>query len=250
MKTFKHSGNTGDIIYSLYAMNGCGQPVTLYIQLDQAADYSGRIHPLGNVMMNQQMYNMLRPMILAFKFIDDVKVFNGETVDYDLDTFRRSPLILDRGNIIRWYFQMFPELTNDITKPLIKIKSNTGNYIVVQRTERYLNADVRYKSLNDITDEILFLGTQTEYELFIKRVPKAKHYVVTNFYEAMYLISGAKMFIGNQSMMFAIAEILKVPRAVELFKHCPNVIPAGGIAYDFINEQALKIILELNGIIK
>ena len=57
------------------------------------------------------------------------------------------------------------------------------------------------------------------------------------------VISGCKMFIGNQSFPFSIAEALKTKRVLEVFPQCPNVIVEGADAYDFCyQEQFEKII--------
>jgi hypothetical protein len=46
------------------------------------------------------------------------------------------------------------------------------------------------------------------------------------------IIKSCKLFIGNQSSSFAIAEQMKTPRALELFSGSPNVIVTNnGIAY-------------------
>jgi len=45
-------------------------------------------------------------------------------------------------------------------------------------------------------------------------------------------ISACDLFIGNQSMPFAIAEGLKVRRILEVAPAVPNVIPEGGEFYE------------------
>jgi hypothetical protein len=70
---------------------------------------------------------------------------------------------------------------------------------------------------------------------------------VSNFLELARVIAGCKFFIGNQSFPFAVAEGLKVPRALELCFECPNVIPEGPQAYDFLYQpQFEKIVRELD----
>ncbi|MEK7224455.1 MAG: hypothetical protein AAB221_02085, partial [Bacteroidota bacterium] len=61
------------------------------------------------------------------------------------------------------------------------------------------------------------------------------------------VIAGCKFFIGNQSFPFALAEALKVKRALELCFECPNVIPEGENAYDFVYQpQFEKIVRQLD----
>ena len=47
------------------------------------------------------------------------------------------------------------------------------------------------------------------------------------------IIKSSKFFIGNQSMAFAIAESLKIPRLLECRPDFPVVQPVGGEGYDF-----------------
>ena len=245
MKTFKHSGNAGDILYSLYCIQ---EDAILYLHLNQKGYYGHNVHPLGDVMLNKTMFDMLKPLLEYHPYIKEVKQYNGEQVDYDLDLFREQDTLLDRGSITHWYFETFPELTADTSEQLYSQKpayDSEEDYIVVNRTFRYRNADVRYKCLNSLDKKIIFVGMDDEFEDFKLRVPKAIRFIIKDFAQAHDLIRNAAYFIGNQSMMFALAELMKKPRILEVYKHAPNVIPSGGIFYQVNNEQKLKQAIEL-----
>jgi hypothetical protein len=64
------------------------------------------------------------------------------------------------------------------------------------------------------------------------------------------IISSCKLFIGNQSSSYAIAEQLKVPRLLEVFNQCPNVIPIGGEGYGYYTTENLKYYLTKFGYLK
>lgn len=253
MATFKHSGNAGDILYSLYAIASQaiseGKRQTLYIALDVQADYAGRHHPLGNVMCNQKIFDMLYPLLVATDLFEQVEVYKGQEVDYDLDKFRFANIDLGRGDITKWYSVVYPDLMPNTSDKLIQLylphDGHPSPYIAVNRTFRYRNADVRYKALNETSLDVFFLGLPDEYEDFKLRVPKAIYRPVTNFLEAALIIQRAQYFIGNQSMMFAIAELMNKTRILEVYKHAPNVIPNGGEWYTVINEEGLKKAMEL-----
>jgi hypothetical protein len=251
MVTFKHSGNAGDIIYSLPAILSVKDPHrVLYIALDQPASYSGREHPLGSVMCNKKVFEMLLPLLMATGIFKHIAVHQGEPIDYDLDRFRHANIDLGRGSITHWYSAVYPELRPDTSKPTIDLSkvsfiSHQKPYIAVNRTFRYRNADVRYKCLNDYEGDVIFLGLLDEYDDLKLRVPKAIYHTVTDFLEAAMIIEHSSGFIGNQSMMFAIAEMTQHPRILEVFKHAPNVIPNGGEWYTAINEELLKKSLSL-----
>jgi hypothetical protein len=76
-----------------------------------------------------------------------------------------------------------------------------------------------------------------------KIVDNLEYYNCPNFYELALLINNCKVFIGNQSMNFAIAEQLKSNRILETYFGCPNVIPCGGKAYDVFNQNGFEYAL-------
>jgi hypothetical protein len=72
---------------------------------------------------------------------------------------------------------------------------------------------------------------------------KFEHLKVKDALEMAMFIYASPLFLGNQSMPFAIAEGLKVDRILEHYQSCPNVIPVGGNAKIFhTQEQLIKII--------
>ena len=252
MIKFKHSGNAGDILYSLPAIRqACenkNDKAILYLNLDQPANYvQGFVHPLGNVMLNKYMATMLKPLLLECEFISDVMTYSGQQIDYDLDKFRRIGLNLGAGNISRWYFQAFPELTCDLIEPTIKVatfhEKFFENSIVINRTERYQNGQIDYSILNKYDIDKYFVGTEHEYHLMAKTIQGLKYLEVTDFLHLAHFINNCKVFIGNQSMNFAIAEQLKSNRILETYFGCPNVIPCGGKAFDVFNQDGFEYAL-------
>jgi hypothetical protein len=250
MLKLKHSGNAGDILYSLPAIRqacyNANDKAILYLHIDQPANYvQGFVHPLGNVMLNKYMATMLKPLLLATNFIEDVLIYNGQKIDYNLDKFRTIGLNLGAGNISRWYFQAFPELTCDLIQPTIEIKLSRilNETIVINRTERYQNGQIDYSILNQYKNPKYFVGTEHEFHLMSKMVKNLQYQEVSNFYELADLINNCKVFIGNQSMNFAIAEQLKSNRILETYFGCPNVIPCGGKAFDIFNQEGFEYAL-------
>jgi hypothetical protein len=250
MLKLKHSGNAGDIMYSLPAIRqacyNANDKAILYLHIDQPANYvQGFVHPLGNVMLNKYMATMLKPLLLATNFIEDVLIYTGQKVDYDLDKFRQIGLNLGAGNISRWYFQAFPELTCDLNEATIKVQNYKilENAILINRTERYQNGQIDYSILNQYDNSKYFVGTEHEFHLMSKVIKNLQYVEAINFYHVAELINNCKVFIGNQSMNFAIAEQLKSNRILETYFGCPNVIPCGGKAFDIFNQEGFEYAL-------
>ena len=231
-----HSGNAGDLIYSLPAMRKAaeikGEKVHLYLRINVPGQYAGMNHPLGNVQMNQTIAEMLIPLLMATDFIGKCIITEEpQEVDYNFDLFRKIHNYT--GHISQWYFHVYPELTCDLSIP-VDFNLNPGNIafdIVLNRTSRYHNPTFDYSILKPYQERITFVGLPQEFKVISAKLPNIKHYEVDNFYELAQVIQGCNLFIGNQSMAFAIAEQMKHPRILEICPTAHNVIPTGANGY-------------------
>jgi len=251
---FKHSGNTGDIIYALAGIKAvCDKmdsKAVLYIWLDRPGFYyEGAKHPLGNVIMNQYMYDMLVPLLAEQDYIEDVLLYEGQKIVVDLDLIRQDFVNMPYGHIARWYFYLFPDMACDLGKPWLKTWPSDRadmfkDTIIINRTSRYRNPYISYAFLRKYSD-VMFVGTKDEFENVKIEIPNLKHLQIDHFLDLAYVIKSCKVFVGNQSMCYAIAEAVKAPRIVELCKFAPNVIPQGdGPAYDFYTQHAFEFYVE------
>lgn len=249
--TFKHSGNAGDLIYSLsciqYYCADKGTTAKIYLHLNQPSTFTDATHPVGSVMLNQTMFDMLKPLLESQMYIESVEVYDNQEIDFNLDLFRLDCKNLSAFDIKLWHSYSYPELRCYTSTPALKLDQPAGNYVVINRSARYNNPLTDYTQIADLGLPMYFVGVEKEYEVMKAICPEVQYYEVNNFLEMAMLISGAKYFFGNQSLAFAIAEQLKVPRVLESYYGCPNVIPQGGEWYVHqTNEQFKKVL----GIIK
>lgn len=106
--SFLHSGNIGDIIYSLpavYELSKNGK-AHFYLQVNQPTDQVFQFHPLGNVMLNDNMVAMLKPLLLHQPQIAVVEKYEGQPIDYDLNDFRSHKRFFS-ASIVHWYFTTY-----------------------------------------------------------------------------------------------------------------------------------------------
>ena len=207
-------------------------------------------HPLGNVMMNEQIANMAIPLLQSLDFVGSVNIVDNQdcVCDYDFDKFRQIGLKYT-GHISRWYFYCFPELTCDLAEPIyIHTLPMQEKNIVINRTTRYHGEGWDYLLFRKWQDEMTFVGLPSEYKILSAKLPKMKYKPVSDFLELAGVIKSSNLFIGNQSMAFALAEIMKVPRALELCQYANNVIPTGDNGYDC--HRPANLITILNSKIK
>jgi ADP-heptose:LPS heptosyltransferase len=76
-------------------------------------------------------------------------------------------------------------------------------------------------------------------------VPKAQYVKVKDFKELACVIASSKLFIGNQSFCFSLAEAMKSPRILEVSPKYPNVITAGPHGYDFMDNQCFEQLVKM-----
>jgi len=244
-----HSGNLGDIVYSLPTVialqRQSNSEVNLYLKtFAQAAYYIGAFHPYGNYKMTDDAAEYMIPLLQEQSYIKKIDIWTNQKIDYALDSFRTiNGLDLSRGYLARWYFYTF-SVTFDLSRPWLFVeKSNKDLGIVVNRSFRYRNLGIDYKFLSDYSS-VHFVGLEEEYVVCRKEIPKLEWIQTKNALELAEVIASAKLFIGNQSFPFAIAEGLKAPRVLEVCPWSPNIIPHGDNAWDAYFQALFEVNVE------
>jgi hypothetical protein len=227
---FVHSGNAGDIVYALPTIKKIQElfqkPVNLYLKLNQSHDLPPHYeHPLGSVMLNSNMAQMLIPLLSEQPYINACKIYSNPRIDIDLDQVRRAGLQLDRGSIARWYGYVFG-VNADLYKSWLKVKSNL-DYSFLKKYPK-----------------LVFVGVQVEFDDMKLQLPNIEYLKVADFLKLAEAIAGCRFFIGNQSFPFSIAEALKTPRILETFFDNPNVIPEGENSYDFYFQEHFESLVK------
>lgn len=244
---FKHSGNAGDIIYALPAMRALAKdlPLAIRLKVDVPAHYGKRPHPLGNVTFNRRMFDMLQPLLMAQPGVASCEVYReGDRVDYDMDAMRAYPFPQHSGHIARWYFLTFA-VNADLGRPWLQAQPDTAfsDSIVLARSQRY-HAPLIDHAFLAAYPRVVFIGVDVEFEEMRRKIPHLEHHRVDNFLQMASVIAGSRLFIGNQSFPFAVAEALKVRRLLEVCHLCPNVIPEGADGYDFCYQPQFEALVK------
>jgi hypothetical protein len=260
MIKFKTSSPSGDLMSMLPGIKKLcedkNQKAIIYQRLDVAGiGYEGAIHPFKNeigdeVMMNEYMLNMLKPLLETQDYIEKFETYTGQEYDIDLDkvrmqVFTNQPL----GSINRWIFYVYPQMTCDLSESWIKTltfstRAETiefSNKLIVNFTFRYRNTIIDYNFLKMYQDKVVFVGLKEERDFFCKQWGLELEYIeIDDFGELASIFAMAKGFLGNQSFCYQLAEGLKIPRILELSPVIPNVVPTGENAYDFYHQQAVE----------
>lgn len=271
--SFSHTGNIGDVWASIPAMRqhfiNTGKKIDLYLFKNvPALYYEGAVHPTKddtgtNVMLNQKMIDMMTPLLKAQSFINEVySVDHSEYDDYKskikvhLEWFRENNIGLPNFSINRWYFYVFPDLTCDLSGEWLEvpriITDIARGKILITRSERYTNPMVDYSFLKPYEDDLVFCGTQREWNNFCMSYDlNVRKLNIGDFKELAQAIQQCKFHISNQTQAFQLSEGLKVPRILEVCSFAANVIPIGESAYDFQNQLGLEYAFhKLNGTVE
>jgi len=221
MKSYKHSGATGDLVYSLALAQHLGMG-DFYLHLDQI-DWIGRHYygsdpaPFHKGRLTQEDYAYMRDFMLAQPYINTFEPYEGQEVIHNLDRFRPA-FTSHPGNYIDIYSNAMgvydPGLQAHIrTTPWLVVPEATtipGRTIVINRTQRWLppSPSPQWLKWQDegVAEQAVFVGLPEEYEAFQQQIGMAIPYHPTHtMLELAQVIAGAEAFIGNQSQALAIA---------------------------------------------
>ena len=247
----KHSGHIGDILYSLNIIKSIVDkhgPIDLYLGFDVANQTPN--HPSGKYTMTDKSFAYILPLLESLPFIGDVYKHNGQLIDYDLDKFRLQGFNLASNDLRKWYSYVYPDFEVNLSDKLIE-SNKTYDYlkdaVVINLTKRYRNSSINYRLLSELNRPIYFVGLEEEHILFQLYEIEHKRIVVKDALHMSNILNSCYLFIGNQSSTFALAEQMKINRALEVHNGCPNVIVSGANGIDYMNTEGLQYIINKHG---
>jgi hypothetical protein len=243
VRTFKHSGNLGDIIYALPTIMALGSGI-LHIA---TGDYPPLIsaeapHPIP---LSSDIVDQMVAFLKIQPYLKDVKPYGGEVVDYDLDCFREY-VVNDRAlwkvHLAYWHLKTFNVRFDLWQRWLFNIASSYVNDIVV--TYSVNNAThcgvFNWRVLEDYIDKCIFLGFENEYYEFKKYTGLEISFLkAKNIVELAQVIKGSKLLISNQSFCFALAEAMKHPRVLDVLRLRSNSLPQSCNGYINLNKEII-----------
>lgn len=214
--TFKHSGDLGDIIYSLPTMKSLGGGV-LYLDVGGGVDDEYCKDQLrmigGKTKFNLNSFNFLKPLLLNQPYIEDVKIYNGEKIDFNLNKFRKlyfDGIVRSKHNCLldanRLSFNLPPYDVNipwiDCGEP-IKLNKN----LIVSRSPRYQSAFAALQANKFVFQEnAIFIGLKKEHELFEWTFGiKLDFFESGSALEIAKVIKGSDCIISNSTFNLSVA---------------------------------------------
>lgn len=275
LKSCIHSGNAGDVVYSLPAVKQLGAEHFI-MNVSNSPGFGARFLDektalsFISLLLEQPYIKRASIVFMNNPFPPYFKTENGilmvtplpleymdgflTEVDFILDKFRLTDT--NNNHLTLCYAQPFGININSTEKWLFadekkeKERKEGGKEteaprrIVLALTPRYRskNKDFWAAVLEGFNGNIIAAGLQNDFEC----VSGITDNFITcaDFLELANIINGADLFIGNPSLAYAIAEGLKVPRIVEIPDFPRNAYPLGekGIIAPESFEETRKII--------
>ena len=248
--SFLHSGHLGDIVNSLPVIKELSKKKTcnLYIEKNKKIPEHviSKENSASKVYLKETPIIKLIPLLKKQEFINKVEIFNDQNIDVDLNFFRELPINFNIDSV-RWYSHLtgcFP----DLSEPYLNVEANEKfkDYIVIMRSLRRQNKFIDYSFLSSYK-KLVFIGLKDEFDDLKKSIKNLEYFDSKDFLELASIIKNSKIFIGNLSFGYALAEALKVTRLLESAPNFPLVYPNGGGGYDFYFQNHFEdLINKLN----
>lgn len=212
MSSFKHSGDAGDVVYSLCAVKALGGG-TLYL-----ADEKGVRVPFTPAHRAN-----VTPLLERQAYVKRVLVHDGRDVRYNLDLFRKG--FNEQVHIGHLHLRAFG-LDDSLTdQPWLEADVNPVAEVVINLTPRYRNRYFPWPALYaKYGQRAVFVGSQREHADFVDTYGPLPWAETKDYAALAAVINGAKLFIGNQSSPLAIAAGLGKNIICEINQSTPNTI--------------------------
>lgn len=236
---YHHTGDMGDVIYSLAAIKAIG-PGVLWLSPENRYPYPRPTHTPPSYEWADSIASLANLQDYVWK-CQFTHIYPYST-DYDFNKHRM--FYIEKGNekwnsLFRLHLKTFnadypedqPWLTVD------KSEIVQGRPIMVNRTKRYHNDRFPWHELvAKFKHQMFFVGHRDEYLAFaeLNRDGEIPHVPTPKLVDVARLVQGCKVFVGNQSTPMAIAFGLNKPVVQEtwpLNRNC--VFKRSNVLYSF-----------------
>lgn len=230
MSRFRHAGDLGDIIYSLPVIRALGGGELLI----EAAHYT-------RVMLTPDKWYGIDRLIGSQPYITGVAPWKSSVGQcFNLNDFRprmfsaiQRNLEARQKSLSDWMLETFGLGLEERDRAWIHCADPASKFeVIINRTGPGRPAHMTYHNPNFPWRRVIdqyghaaaFIGTELEHAVFCATFGEVPYLKTADFYEAAQVIAGARLFVGNQSCCYAIAEAMKKPAILEVWPSGPNCL--------------------------
>jgi hypothetical protein len=212
-KTFYHSGEIGDLLYSLQSIKHIGNGElyignNLNLTCQPHETISRPLKPL-----TWKNYRFLQEFVESQPYINKFIYGIPRTIDYNLNYARRIIHTHIYLNHPETYMQACGLPINPIDNhtPWISVTNKKQLApITVVRTERRQSPNFPWKLIVEkYKNDMVFIGTKSEYDSFSSENGVISHFNSDRLMDIAEVVNGAKLHIGSSTSLTTIAEGLK-----------------------------------------
>jgi len=212
MSSFKHSGDAGDVVYSLCTVKALG---------------GGVVHLANNagvrVPFTEKHYRNVAPLVEMQPYVKRVCVHDGRDVLYNLDLFRKQFSLFE--HLGKLHLKAFGLDTELLETPWLTADKTKVERVVINLTPRYRNRFFPWIQIyRKYGKAAVFVGSPAEHAQFESCYGPIRYYPTEDYAKLAAVINGADLFIGNQSSPLAIASGLGKEIVCEISQETPNCI--------------------------
>lgn len=211
---FRHSGKLGDIIYSLPTVRSLGGGRLL---LHEDASIGDRL----TADLRASIGDLLRMQ----PYVTGVEDYHGQSNFVDLDVFRRRPV---KENLALQHLCSFNLRSSEMDRRWLWVDRPhvvSGKNVVFNRSGQLHDPGFPWaEAVAKYREAAIFVGTAREHADFVAEFGKIDYYPTRTLADLARLIAACRLFVGNQSCPYAIAEGLKVNTIQESSPVYPNCI--------------------------
>ncbi len=240
MKTYRHSGTLGDLIYSLAIVKKLAavEPAKFLVALNNiencVAQYGYKpeeVDPAHRGRFTEQDYAWLQPLLERQSYIAESGTWKQGDIEpnVDLDRFRGTLFRGFEGNYVQAYHLAFniPFMMLDYDTPWLEADPVTVAPVVISRTARYRSpdGDARWQEIMqdiNLKQDAVFVGTTAEHAEFEQTIGQMVPYrPVQDFLQLASIVAGAELVCANQNFVYSLAMGLGKSAVLETIKIKP-----------------------------
>lgn len=227
--TFIHGGDIGDLIYALPTVRELGGGTLIMSPCNTREP------------MSEAKAAKIAPLLEAQSYIKCTGFEqNPPPAAYNFNCFRDR---MKKGKSLALVqSELFGKNGHTTREAWLRVDHavRAGDYdVILHRSTRYQNKAFPWKQvIKKYGKRALMVGLEQEHSIFCKEFGKVEFHRTGDFLELARVIAGCKLFVGNQSAPYSIAEGLKMPAILEA---CPTALDCQFERPDLQNDPAGKI---------
>lgn len=227
--TFVHGGDIGDLIYAMPTMKALGGGVLALVPYKVREPFT------------ESKAQRIIPLLKQQSYLPEVEYMSSSPqATYNFNPFRAK--YKNGRTLASLQSEMFGLNGETVIKPWLTVDRpvSAGDYkVIFHRSSRYHNPKFPWKRVWErYQKQALFVGMDSEWSSFCKEVGRVEYHRTGDFLELARLIAGARLFVGNQSAPYSIAEGLKQNAILE---SCPQALDCQFIRPNLQNDPAGKV---------